>query len=397
MIVSALLALRANILRTFLTMLGILIGVASIIAIVAIGSGGKAAIVSTLESNRLARTVQIIPSELVRPGLPEPGQVLQFTNDDFAVARQFSGVESVYYTLYGQAYVQGGKKTLNASINAGPSYLNEIGRFEVVQGRMYTQADLLAHRSVALVSQSFAAKMFGTENPIGQVIRLNGHPLQIIGTTLSSQVNLLSSFFGADYVYLPATTCRDIFPNWSITEMDVEVNENVDKAALTKRIVMALNIHAHSPDAFEDSTGFYSGIEHTIGMVTSILTMVIGAIAGIALVVGGVGVMNIMLVSVAERTQEIGIRMSLGARRRDILLQFLVESMMITVLGGTIGIGLGMVISFGIGKFTKLPAHVPWQVVVLSFLFSALIGIVCGLYPANKASKLQPIEALRYE
>lgn len=179
--------------------------------------------------------------------------------------------------------------------------------------------------------------------------------------------------------------------------MDVLVQQGVNKEALTKRIVMALNIHAHSPDAFEDSTGFYSGIEHTIGTVTSILTMVIGAVAGIALIVGGVGVMNIMLVSVAERTEEIGIRMSLGAKRQDILLQFLVESMMITVFGGVIGIGLGMVISFGVEKFTRLPAHVPWQVILLSFLFSAIIGIVCGLYPANKASKLQPIEALRYE
>lgn len=397
MVYSALSSLGANKLRSFLTMLGILIGVASIIAIVAIGQGGQSAIVSTIESNRVQRTIQILPKELVQPGLPQPGQVLQFSTADFQLVRQFQGIASVYYTLYGQAYVSANRKTLNASIEAGPSYLNEIGRFEIIEGRMYTQADLIAHREVCLLSQSAAMKLFGTTHVLGKTIRIGGQPLQIIGITVSSQVNLLSGMFGGDYIYLPGTTCRDIFPYWQITEMDVEVQPGFNKDALAQRIVTALNIHAHNAQAFEDSSGFLQGIEKTVGTITSILTLVIGAIAGIALLVGGVGVMNIMLVSVTERTQEIGIRISLGATRSAILLQFLVESVTITLIGGTLGIIFGIVAAYMVQAFSHLPIIISWTVIVLSFLFSALIGVLCGLYPANQAAKMNPIDALRYE
>lgn len=397
MVVAAWSSLRVNKLRTFLTMLGILIGVGSIIAIVAIGRGGQAAVLSTIESTRAQQTIQILPKELVQPGLPQPGQVLSFSSSDFQIARQFSGVASVYYTLLGQGNVNVGSKTVNASIQAGPSYLEELGHFSVLEGRMFTQADVIAHRQVVLVSQSLAAKLFGNGNPVGNVVRIRGVPLQVIGITVSTQSNLLQGVFGADYLYMPATTATDLFPWWTITEMDVQAQPGIDKAQLAKRIVMALNIHAHDAQAFEDSSGFLLGIEKTVSTVTSILTLVIGAVAGIALIVGGVGVMNIMLVSVTERTQEIGIRMSLGATRRVILLQFLTESVMITVLGGTLGILLGVLAAETVHWVTRLPAQVSLTAVTGSFLFSALIGVVCGIYPANKAARLNPIDALRYE
>ena len=397
MISAAWSSLRVNKLRTFLTMLGILIGVGSIIAIVAIGRGGQTAVLSTIESTRAQQTIQILPKELVQPGLPQPGQVLSFSTADFQIARQFSGVASVYYTLLGQGNIHAGAKTVNASIQAGPSYLEELGHFSVLQGRMFSQADVIAHRQAVLVSQSLAAKLFGSGNPVGNIVRIRGVPLQVIGITVSTQSNLLQGVFGADYVYMPATTATDLFPWWTITEMDVQVQPGVDKTQLAQRIVLALNIHAHDAQAFEDSSGFLLGIEKTVSTVTSILTLVIGAVAGIALIVGGVGVMNIMLVSVTERTQEIGIRMSLGATRRVILLQFLTESVMITVLGGTLGILLGVLAAETVHWVTRLPAQVSLTAVIGSFLFSALIGVVCGIYPANKAARLNPIEALRYE
>lgn len=397
MFVFALTSLRANLLRTILTMLGILIGVASIIAIVAVGNGGKSAIVSTIESNRAQNTIQIVPSEVVQPGIPQPGQVLGFSQSDFGIARQFQGVQSVYYTLYGQSYITGNGKTLNASIDAGPSYLNEIGRFDVVSGRMFTDAEVTAHRPVILLSQPLANQLFPNQNPLGKVVRIDGLPLQVIGVTVSTQINLLSNLFGTLNMYMPATTLLDIYPYWNITEMDIQVNPIYDKSEIAKRIVTALNIHAHSAKAFEDSTGFYQGIEKTINTVTTILTLVVGAIAGIALFVGGVGVMNIMLVSVTERTEEIGIRMSLGASRRDILLQFLIESVTITGLGGGMGIVLGLLGASIVSWTTHLQTTVSLSVVVGSFLFSGFIGVVCGLYPANKASRLNPIDALRYE
>lgn len=397
MLLSALTSLRANLLRSSLTMLGIFIGVASIIAIIAIGKGGQQAIVSTIESQRVQNTIQIIPSELVAPGLPQPGQILQFSQADFDLARTFPGVQNVYYTLYGTANIHTPTKSISVSVDGGPNYLNEIGHFAVVRGRMYTQADVIAHRRVVLINQSLAQKLFGQQNPLGQVVTIGGVPLQVIGITQSTQVNFLSAVYGSDTAYLPATTCADLFPNWGITEMDIQTYPGVNKAELSKRIVLALNIHAHQAGAFEDSSGFLLGIEKTVGTVTRILTLVIGAIAGIALLVGGIGVMNIMLVSVTERTQEIGIRMSLGATRRTILLQFLVESVMITLIGGGFGIGLGILVAEIVHWVSGLPATVAWWAVVVSFVFSGVIGVLCGLYPANKAARLNPIDALRYE
>ncbi|MCL6548597.1 MAG: ABC transporter permease [Alicyclobacillus sp.] len=397
MVLAALSSLGANKLRSFLTMLGILIGVGSIIAIMALGSGGQAAIVSAIESNRMQRTIQIIPRELAEPGLPQPGEVLHFTASDFEVARQFAGVDSVYYTLYGEGTVAAGDKSFNVSVEAGPDFLDEIGHFTVVSGRMFSRSDLLAHRRVALLSQTLAGKLFGNVNPVGRVVRIGGSPLEVIGVTASTQANVLAGLLGADYLYLPSTTCLDLFPWWTISEMDVEVKPGYDKAELSRRLVMALNIHAHNAQAFEDSSGLLLGLERLVGRVTSILTLVIGSVAGIALVVGGVGVMNIMLVSVTERTQEIGIRMSLGATRRAILCQFLIESAVITLMGGGLGVILGLMAAAAVRVVTHFPTTVSWQVILGSVVFSAFIGVVCGLYPANKAARLNPIDALRYE
>ncbi|GGJ01965.1 putative ABC transporter permease YknZ [Alicyclobacillus cellulosilyticus] len=397
MVRAAWASLTAHKLRSFLTMLGILIGVGAIMVIVALGVGGQAAVISLIESQRLQRTIQIIPTELVRPGLPQPGQVLAFVPDDFATVRQFRGVARVYYTLYGEANVAAGRHSVNVTVEAGPSFLPDIAHFVVTEGRMYTDVDVAAHRPVTLISQPLAVTLFGTPHATGRVIRLGGHPLEVIGVTASTQANLLTGLFGANAVYLPGTTCRDLFPWWSITEMDVEVQPGVDKQDLARRIVLALNIAHHDPDGFADSTGLLAGLEHTVGAVTTVLTLVVGAIAGIALVVGGVGVMNIMLVSVAERTQEIGIRMALGATRRHILQQFLLESVIVTTIGGGLGVLCGAAGVIGVRAVTHFPAAVPWWAAAGSVVFSAAVGFLSGLYPARQAARLHPIDAIRNE
>lgn len=390
-------SLLMNKLRSVLTMLGIVIGVASIVAILALGQGGKSAIVSVIESNQTQQTIQILPKELVEPGLPQAGQVLSFSPQDFQLVHQFSGVKNVYYALNGTAAVAGRNQTVTANIQSGPSFMNELAHFDVIKGRMFSNAETLAHAPVVVLSQSLAQKLFGNTSPVGQIVNIGGKPLRVIGESQASQVDILSSFYGTDNVYMPYTTCADLFPGWSIMEMDVEVAAGVNKAELSQRIVTALNIHAHNAQAFEDGSSFYAGVERIIQKITRILTLVIGSIAAISLVVGGVGVMNIMLVSVTERTQEIGIRMSLGATRRAILLQFLLESVVLTFIGGAVGVGLGTLIAFIVRATTHLPAVVPLWVDLSSAMFSILVGLVCGLYPANKAARQNPIEALRYE
>jgi len=397
MLRMALASLAANKTRAFLTMLGIWIGVASILAIVAIGNGGKALVIGAISSGSQRNVIQIVPRELVAPGLPQPGQVLSIDDSDLAIAASFSGVESVNETFYGTAVVQSGDKSDNVTLFAGPADLDHLARFVVVRGHMFTAEDVLSHGNVAVISQSLANKLFGSGNPLGAVITLSGVPLEVIGVAEPEQASLYSLVMGSDNLYIPDTTCEDIFPNWTASEMDVVVNPGVDVQSLAKRIVLALNIHAGDPTAFVDSSGLVASVAALIGKVTTILTAVIGAVAGIALLVGGVGVMNIMLVSVTERTQEIGIRASLGARKRDIVLQFLVESMAITSLGGVAGIATGLAVSGALRALTGIPAFVPWPVGALAFVFSAAIGVVCGLYPAVKAANLNPIDALRYE
>lgn len=394
---SAFLSMRAHLLRSLLTMLGIFIGVASIIAIVAIGKGGQNAVVSTLENNQLRQTIEIVPRELVVPGIPQPGQILSFSNEDFDIARQFQGVLQVAETLYGQAAVSAGRQSANLMLEGGPDYLNGLANFSVIQGRMFTNGDVLTHQNVALLSQQAALQLFGRENVVGQSLVLGGQTLQVIGVTASTEPSLLNGILGGGAVYLPYTTLEGIFPNWTASEMDIAVQPGVSVPELSQRIVTALNIHAHSAEAFETSAGFLQGIEKLIGTITNILTLVIGAVAGIALVVGGVGVMNIMLVSVTERTQEIGIRMSLGATKSAIVWQFLFESMMLTATGGLLGIVFGVLVTIIVRAAFHFPVAVSWQVAIGAFLFSALIGLVCGLYPALKASRLLPVDALRYE
>ncbi|WP_258111215.1 ABC transporter permease [Alicyclobacillus sp. SP_1] len=397
MMFTALLSMRTHALRSILTMLGILIGVASIIAIVAVGNGGKAAIVSTLESSRLQNTIEILPKELVVPGLPQPGQVLSISANDLNLVRQFHGVTVVNPLYFGQVEVTAGARSANLNLEGGPYFLPDLARFTILHGHMFTPLDVLGHRNVAVLSVGAASQLFGTTHVLGQTVTVGGQPLDIVGISASTEPSILNGILGGGAVYVPNTTLEDIFPNWTASEMAVGVVPGTSVSQLARRLVTALNIHAHSAQAFEDSSGFLAGIEKLVGTVTSILTLVIGSIASIALIVGGVGVMNIMLVSVTERTQEIGIRMSLGASRAAILVQFLMESMFITMTGGFLGILLGAAIAFGVHLATHLPMQVSWQVMVLSFLFSAVIGLICGIYPANKASKQNPIEALRYE
>ncbi|WP_304459860.1 ABC transporter permease, partial [Alicyclobacillus sendaiensis] len=261
-------SLAANKARAFLTMLGIWIGVAAILAIVAVGNGGKALVIGAISNGSQSNVIQIVPRELVAPGLPQPGQVLSIDSSDLSIAASFSGVESVSETFYGTAVVQSGDKSDNVTLFAGPADLDQLARFLVVRGRMFTSQDVLSHANVAVISESLANKLFGSGNPLGAVITLSGVPLEVIGVAQPEQASLYSLVMGSDNLYIPDTTCEDIFPNWTASEMDVVVKPGVPVQSLASRILLALNIHAGDPDAFADSSGLLASVAALVTKVT---------------------------------------------------------------------------------------------------------------------------------
>lgn len=395
---SALESLMSNKLRSILTMVGIIVGVASIITIVAIGQGGKASIINEIESGNPQDTVEIVPKSLLsQPGAISSTEITSFSPADFDMVRSFSGVRDVYTTPQVTDTAANGGKHDTVVVSSGPSYLPDLDKFKITAGRMYLPMDDTAHRHVAVISSQVADDLFGSSKAaLGQLIALQGQLLQVIGIAESTDTSPLARLVPDRNVYIPNSTFSDLYPGQPIQVMDVRVQPNQDKAALTSRIIAVLNAKYHA-NAFTNASAYIASFTQVISKVTTTMTVIIGAIAAIALFVGGVGVMNIMLVSVTERTREIGIRMSLGATRTTILWQFLVEAMVLTTLGGGLGILVGWLLSVIVSASFHLPSLVSWQSVVGSFVFSAVIGILCGLYPASRASRLNPIEALRYE
>ena len=235
-------------------------------------------------------------------------------------------------------------------------------------------------------------ELFDGKSPIGQVIRIGTQPVEIIGV-LEKSTGLLA--FDTVQVYMPFNTWKTVFGKNDVTSILLQA-ENTDQLNVTgKKAAAKLNSIHNTEESYQVIN--MEEIAQAIGQITRIMTLIIGSVAGISLVVGGIGVMNIMLVSVTERTREIGIRLALGATRRQILTQFLIESITLTLIGGVLGIFLGWIVVTLISLFAGLPSLISWQVVLGGVAFSMTIGIVFGILPANKASKMNPIESLRYE
>jgi putative ABC transport system permease protein len=399
----ALKALGRNKLRSSLTMLGIIIGVGAVIAMIAIGSGAKARIqeqIASMGSNLLIVLSGSATSGGMRHG---SGSVPTLTVDDAkAMATELSAVKYAAPLLRGVTQVVFGNQNWSTVTYATTSEALLIRDWPTVKGRSLTQADVEGAAKVCLLGQTVVEYLFGQMDPVGQVVRIKKFPFTVVGV-LSIKGQTTWGQDQDDVVYVPLTTGQRLlfgqqFPGmvWSISVQATGPDTmNLAEEQIGQLLRQRHRIRANQENDFfiRNLTEAFSAAEES----ARVMSILLGAIASISLLVGGIGIMNIMLVSVTERTREIGIRMAVGARGQDILLQFLVEALVLSLIGGIIGIILGVGASQLISQFFKWPTLISPQALILSFSFAGGVGIFFGFYPARKAARMDPIEALRYE
>lgn len=387
----ALSSLRAHKMRSILTMLGIIIGVGSVIAVVAIGQGGEAMLKSSLVGEGNTIELFYMPSDEELQANPNAWLMNPFTPEDIQALENIPEVSQVVTISSEYANARYREERAESSVTGINQAYLDVLKLDIEQGRNFLSSDFIAGQRVAIISHSLEEELFDGEKAIGEVIYINSQPLEIIGI-LEEPGGIFS--FGINEVYIPWKTWRTIFGKSEYSQVLLQT-ENVDDLHTAGKKAADLMNRMHDTEGYQVLN--MEEIAEGIGKITTIMTIIISSIAGVSLLVGGIGVMNIMLVSVTERTREIGIRMSLGATRGQILFQFLVESMTLTLIGGLIGMLLGTGAASLVSYFAGWPSLVSLPVIIGGILFSMLIGVVFGILPANKASSLDPIESLRYE
>jgi putative ABC transport system permease protein len=402
-VIEAIQSLTTNKLRSSLTILGIVIGVAAVIAMLAVGNGAQNAITSSISgigTNLLFVFGRNMEQDVRNPKPLTLGDVDAFR--DQLLAPSVADAAPVIETNAEVSFQGELKRTTVDGVTA--SYL-KIRNYSFIEGEAISDLHQLERASVALVGVEVADKLFGArEGLIGATIRIDGHPFRVIGVLAPKG----GGSFGSqdDVVLVPFTTAQTRLANRGSDRVDiafVSATRPETVRSASEEIAQILRTRHRTEIGVDDFTIFtQEDFISTASSITSVLTIFLGGIAAISLLVGGIGIMNIMLVSVTERTREIGLRKALGARRRDILIQFLTESSMLSMVGGIIGIGLGWLIAFVVGKVaaannTQLVPAVGLDAILLATLFSTAVGLFFGIYPANRAANLAPVEALRYE
>jgi putative ABC transport system permease protein len=389
----ALRALAANRARTALTMLGVIIGVGAVVTMMAVGAGARARVegqIRSLGSNLILVLSGSITAGGVRLGA---GSQLTITEDDArAIEREIAGVQVAAPTVRGGAQVIAGNANWSTALfGVTPGFL-EARDWEIAMGRPLTQEDIDGATKVALLGSTVVQNLFGDADPIGQVIRVNKVPLTVVGV-LARKGQSTQGQDQDDTMLVPLSTAKGKVLGTTqanaraVGSILVKVREaGAMKDAEQEIRTLLRQRHRLQPEILESQEAS-----------SRVLSLLLAAIASVSLVVGGIGIMNIMLVSVTERTREIGLRRAVGARRRDILTQFLIEAVTVSLAGGLIGIACGVVGAWAIGYFAGWLAPIQARAVIPAFLFAGAVGVFFGFYPARKASRLNPIDALRYE
>jgi putative ABC transport system permease protein len=399
----ALRALKVNKMRSALTMLGIIIGVGAVIAMVAVGSGAKRRIADQIASMG-SNLIMIMSGSSTSGGIRfGAGTVPTLTMEDGkAIQTEIPGVKHTAPSLNGIAQVVYGNQNWSTIIIGTTSEVLDIRDWSLYAGRSFTQQDVEGATKVCLLGNTVVQNLFGGIDPVGQIVRIKNVPFTVIGMLTPKG----QSTWGQDQddvIFVPLTTAQKRlfgmqFPGMvrsiAVQARGPEVMKEVEEQ-ITELLRQRHRIQPNQENDFSvrNLTEVMSSAEQS----AQVMSLLLGAIASISLIVGGIGIMNIMLVSVTERTREIGIRIAVGAKGRDILLQFLIESLVLSLVGGTLGIAIGMAGTFILSTFTRWPILFSIQAILLAFIFSGSVGVFFGFYPARKASLLNPIEALRYE
>lgn len=394
------LSLIANKLRTVLTMLGIIIGVCAVIAMVSIGMGVRKNVVDSISS--LGSNMLIVMSGSsnrggVRGGA---GSVRTLTYDDAkAIKKRIKNIDYVSPTVQGSYQVVYGHENWSTTVTGVIPEYSQIQSLTMQSGIFFTEHDVDVRNRVAVIGTTVATNLFGSVNPVGEKIRVGNAPYTVIGL-IASKGQSSGGQDQDDTVLIPLTTAQERLMGMTyVRSINVQVSTSDKMDEVQSNIEKLLRQRHRIREGSEDDFNVrnLTSLMETMTQTTTMITLLLGSIAGISLIVGGIGIMNIMMVSVTERTREIGIRKAIGATYNSIMLQFLIESTLISILGGIVGIFLGIGLAQAISKFGNFTTVISGASIIASFGFSLFVGIFFGMLPARKAARLDPIDALRYE
>ncbi len=401
----ALRALAANKLRSILTMLGVIIGVGAVVALMAIGNGATASITSQVQGIG-ANLVTVFPGRFQQGGRGESTVAYLYYSDYLALAKNLKNIAGIAPSYQGFGVtITYGKNSITSSVTGTTPDFASVRAYEIEHGRFLTETDRAGKAQVVVIGAQVSKDLFGGLNPVGRTVKIGGVPFEVVGLLVSKGA---SGFSNADDILIvPLETGYEklygslatINGKRQVTDISFStINADVVNEVIvqTERILRREH-HLKLTDDLDFTALSQTAFLSALTAITATLTAFLGFIGVISLLVGGIGVMNIMLVSVTERTREIGLRKAVGAKRRAILAQFLIETMVLSFIGGLLGIGLGWLISFLVNLTGQITSQVDLATITVAFVVTALVGIFAGLYPAWRASRLRPIEALRYE
>ena len=396
-IILALREIRRNVLRSFLTILGIIIGVAAVITMVTVGGSATAQIqqqIASMGSNLL----MVMPGKRMGPGM-EAGNVLFKEEDAVAIARDVNSIAAVAPVSTRSLQAIFGNQNWTTQVTGSDNVFIVITNRAVKTGRQFTDSELRSGAAVCILGETVKKKLFGGQEAVGEKIRLQKLSCEVIGILEPKGQNTMG-MDQDDVVIIPLKTLqRRVTGNQDVGVLYVSVSKNASTEKVQQELSVLMRERRHLSPSDDDNFNVMDmkEIAKMLTSTTRLLTALLSAVAAVSLLVGGIGIMNIMLVSVTERTREIGTRLAIGALEREVLLQFLIEAVVLSSLGGLLGIVLAMATSVLLTAVLNVPFIFNGSIIIIAFLFSAAVGVIFGYMPAKKAARLNPIDALRYE